>query len=196
MRCNNCGIDFDGKDLDHYLCSSCEKEYSFAMSVDEDLPKLSPENQASRAVRGVVKWFSKEKGYGFIVGNDKVERYFHVKDIVGAKLPDNGDTVTFIAITADKGPKATEINIVTVNSNGGKVKCNHCGKEMIPRIITGPPIITTKGGWTPVPVKSICPFCASDYKHFSRQWFGSPLEMVGSIIAFIIIAFVAIAFLK
>jgi ribosomal protein S27E len=44
--------------------------------------------------------------------------------------------------------------------------CSSCGKKMIPRIITGPPLIHGQGGWTPVPKKSICPFCGATHKTF------------------------------
>ena len=40
-----------------------------------------------------------------------------------------------------------------------RVVCQHCQKKMIPRIITGPPLVRPSHGWTPVPKKSICPFC-------------------------------------
>ena len=57
----------------------------------------------------------------------------------------------------------------TRNSRGKhdeRVICKSCGKKMIPRIITGPPVIRPQSGWTPVPKKSVCPFCASTYQKF------------------------------
>jgi len=44
--------------------------------------------------------------------------------------------------------------------------CHGCGKKIIPRIITGPPILHGQGGWTPVPKKSICPFCGTTHRKF------------------------------
>jgi hypothetical protein len=44
--------------------------------------------------------------------------------------------------------------------------CGSCGKKMIPRIITGPPLVHGQGSWTPVPKKSICPFCGVTHRKF------------------------------
>lgn len=46
-------------------------------------------------MKGTIKWFSTDKGYGFITGNDNQDRYFHVQAIVGSELPNPGDIVTF-----------------------------------------------------------------------------------------------------
>jgi len=47
-----------------------------------------------------------------------------------------------------------------------RVTCQHCDKKMIPRIITGPPVIRPTHGWTPVPKKSVCPFCGGLHMKF------------------------------
>ena len=47
-----------------------------------------------------------------------------------------------------------------------RVSCSSCKKKMVPRIITGPPIIRLVHGWTPVPKKSVCPFCAKVHQKF------------------------------
>lgn len=47
-----------------------------------------------------------------------------------------------------------------------RVVCVHCHKKMVPRIITGPPLVRPSHGWTPVPKKSVCPFCAGTHMTF------------------------------
>lgn len=114
-------------------------------------------------MQGKVKWFSEEKGYGYIVANDGQEHYFNIRDIQGADLPRNGDIVSFESRQGNKGPKASSVSIVskaeTSKGNRGndeRVTCTHCGKKMVPRIIT----------YRGEPSKSVCPFCAGTYKDF------------------------------
>ena len=46
-------------------------------------------------MRGVVKWFSAEKGYGFITDENGEDYYFNVQGIKGVALPSNGDSVSY-----------------------------------------------------------------------------------------------------
>ena len=123
-------------------------------------------------MEGKIKWFSEEKGYGFIFGNDGKDRFFHVSAVTGAVLPNNGDQVTFDSMIGKKGLKAQNVVISkTQTGNSSKrsderVICKSCDKKMIPRVITGPPLVHGHG-WTPVPKKSICPFCGNIYQKFS-----------------------------
>jgi cold shock CspA family protein len=62
-------------------------------------------------VTGKVKWFSKEKGYGFITDSKGQDYYFHVKNVKGSELPMDGAGVEFIARTGHKGLAASEVSI-------------------------------------------------------------------------------------
>ena len=140
-------------------------------------------------MEGKVKWFSEEKGFGFIVGSDGVERFFGVRDIEGVELPNNGASVIFDPAEGKKGPRATKVSITKkgARSSDERVTCGNCGKKMIPRIITGPPLVHGKGSWTPVPKKSVCPFCGAVHQEFPAST-GEKAGLVIFIIVFIIIA--------
>lgn len=140
-------------------------------------------------MEGKVKWFSEAKGFGFIVGNDGEERFFGVRDIKGADLPNNGDSVAFDVAEGKKGPKATNVTITKKGEGRSdeRATCSSCGKKMIPRIITGPPLVHGQGSWTPVPKKSVCPFCGSIHQKFPPSM-GEKIGLVIFIIIFVIIA--------
>lgn len=55
---------------------------------------------------GVVKWFSEDKGYGFITDRNNKDYYFHVSDIKGALLPEKGQNVHFNTESTPKGYRA------------------------------------------------------------------------------------------
>jgi CspA family cold shock protein len=61
---------------------------------------------------GTVKWFSDEKGFGFITPADGSKDLFvHHSDIVadGFRTLAEGAQVTYEATAGDKGPKATNV---------------------------------------------------------------------------------------
>ncbi len=60
---------------------------------------------------GNVKWFSNEKGYGFIEQEDGEDVFVHHSDIEGDgyKTLKQGEMVEYEIIEADKGPKAQSV---------------------------------------------------------------------------------------
>lgn len=63
------------------------------------------------ATSGVVKWFSKSKGYGFIVTPDGEEIFVHFSSISGRgyRTLEAGDRVTFEAMAGSKGLQAFQV---------------------------------------------------------------------------------------
>lgn len=70
-------------------------------------------------MRGTVKWFSTEKGYGFIERDEGEDVFVHHSDIQGTGFKDlnEGEEVEFDLTEGPKGPKAE--NVVRLNESGG-----------------------------------------------------------------------------
>ncbi len=121
-------------------------------------------------MRGKVKWFSKEKGNGYILGDDNQDYHFHVRNLNGTDLPDNGDSVSFEPSTNKRGIIAIDVRILLKNNTSNssqnsdpRVTCVSCRRKITPRVITYKPTFHLRG--TDLPKKTICPYCGADYMH-------------------------------
>ena len=66
-------------------------------------------------MRGKVKWFNNQKGYGFITRDDGAGDVFvHYSAVTGQGFKSlvEGDSVEFEVIESDKGPKAANVSKV------------------------------------------------------------------------------------
>ncbi len=61
--------------------------------------------------QGKVKWFSAEKGYGFIEQESGSDLFVHVNDVGGAVL-NEGDNVEFEVGEGKKGPCAQDVKVI------------------------------------------------------------------------------------
>jgi len=57
---------------------------------------------------GTVKWYDKEKGYGFILANQE-DCFVHAKQIHYGEVLTSGDTVEFRLAKSPKGPVAKDV---------------------------------------------------------------------------------------
>ena len=66
-------------------------------------------------VRGKVKWFKPEKGFGFIERQNGNDIFFHFKSLnmAGFKTIEAGKSVEFDMVDNPKGPEAKEIVVVS-----------------------------------------------------------------------------------
>ena len=65
----------------------------------------------SDKVLGTVKWFNKQKGYGFIEQDAGGDVFVHFSAIVGDgfKNLEEGERVEFEVVQGDKGPQAKDV---------------------------------------------------------------------------------------
>ncbi len=62
-------------------------------------------------MKGTVKWFNSEKGYGFITSEDGQDIFVHYSAISaeGFKSLNEGDEVEFEVTEGDRGPQASNV---------------------------------------------------------------------------------------
>ncbi len=62
-------------------------------------------------MKGKVKWFNNEKGYGFITGEDGNDVFVHYTAISGDgfKSLEEEQEVEFEVVEGEKGPQASEV---------------------------------------------------------------------------------------
>jgi cold shock CspA family protein len=83
-----------------------------ANEIERELIAQSVADREKDKFRGEVKWFSDEKGYGYISffesGIEKTA-YFSVRDVQVAYLPERGDDVSFRIRSGLQGAEAYDI---------------------------------------------------------------------------------------
>ncbi|MCA9765588.1 MAG: cold-shock protein [Carnobacterium sp.] len=64
--------------------------------------------------KGIVKWFSNEKGYGFIEYDDQNDVFVHFTGIEGddVKTLSEGQSVSFRIVEGTRGPQATSVVVI------------------------------------------------------------------------------------
>ncbi|EZH64949.1 cold-shock protein [Bacillaceae bacterium JMAK1] len=62
-------------------------------------------------MKGTVKWFNAEKGFGFIEREDGDDVFVHFSAIQtdGFKTLEDGETVEFEIVEGDRGPQAANV---------------------------------------------------------------------------------------
>jgi CspA family cold shock protein len=111
LQCKNCGARFiltvtEQREMaergqpvsDPELCPNCRQ-------------KGAATTAASGRQRGQVKWFSRQKGYGFIIVEGSGEEIFvHRTALEGLYSLEEGQKVEFEVETTPKGPEAVRVS--------------------------------------------------------------------------------------
>lgn len=63
-------------------------------------------------MRGNVKFFSPQKGFGFVTGPDGVDRHFGQRELPKGYVPQSGDEIDFSSGRGPKGPNATRVKLI------------------------------------------------------------------------------------
>ena len=68
----------------------------------------------SSRVKGVVKWFNGEKGYGFITPEEGPDLFVHYSEIqaTGYRSLNEGDKVEFDITDGKKGKQASAVTVI------------------------------------------------------------------------------------
>lgn len=95
---------------------------------------LTVENTPEKKT-GLIKWFSVEKGYGYITNRNNEDLYFGVKDIIGANLPEYGDKVEYEEYVGREEHFAARDILILERKNPSfkKIHCDSCQLEVKPK---------------------------------------------------------------
>lgn len=132
-------------------------------------------------MKGTVKWFSAQKGYGYILSNNNEEHYFNIQAVHGEQLPEAGDIVEFTAYQGNKSLNAKHIHVLTdkisatqnaVHDTSHKIKepkvrCLSCNRKMVPMVVYEQHVVL-KGTYAS---HSICPHCSTTYQQLEDGCF-------------------------
>lgn len=92
----------------------------FVYTVNKRIRLIEPINFHRRIIMtsGKVKWFSNQKGYGFIEYNDHDDVFVHFTGIEkeGFKTLKEGQSVEFSIVEGNRGPQATQVREVETSS--------------------------------------------------------------------------------
>ena len=86
--------------------------WAFSDSSKENCSTSQRDIEASDVLeKGIVKWFSDKKGYGFIIRESGDDLFVHHSAIVGEgfKTLNEGDQVEFTVTQEEKGPAASDV---------------------------------------------------------------------------------------
>ncbi|MBQ9258284.1 MAG: hypothetical protein IJ187_00340 [Neisseriaceae bacterium] len=146
-------------------------------------------------MKGMIKFYNKDKGFGFVVGENNQDYYFNQKVIPFGHIPTSGDMIEFEVSDKPTSNKHKEPTIAKMTmtgeqaagmnntNNDNRVECPHCHKRIMPRLVT----------YAGRADRSLCPLCGSVIAEFVQE--NHPLKISKWVLAFIVFALVIAMFL-
>lgn len=67
-------------------------------------------------MEGTVKWFNRQKGYGFIAGDDDQEYFVHHTSLAEGTFIRDNDKVSFDPDKGERGPVAKNVKLLEKGS--------------------------------------------------------------------------------
>lgn len=81
--------------------------------AEEEIPEHFGVKEEGKRVKGTVKFFNPNKGFGFITGDDGKEYYVNESGLKEGVDIDSGDRVSFKVVYETQGPKAEEVEKIS-----------------------------------------------------------------------------------
>ena len=141
-------------------------------------------------MKGKIKFFKEQEGYGFILGENGNEYYFNVHDIKSFDTPPKmGDLAEFnvkeskaknkkdkaVDVAITKGESTESILRKANRRRDDRITCPHCGRKIIPRLVT----------YSGAPEQSLCPYCGNRIEIF----FGGYVQIAIFVIVLVVFLF-------
>ena len=80
-------------------------------------------------MEGIVKWFNRQKGYGFITGDDEQEYFVHHSALAEGTFIRDNDRVSFEPADSEKGKQAQNVTLLQKGSEIEKEKEETFGEK-------------------------------------------------------------------
>jgi CspA family cold shock protein len=95
-------------------CAECGTPFALAgKEKPERCPMCERIAPAAGRKRGIVKWYSRGKGYGFITGVDGADVFLHKSGLREEQAPRAGQLVEFAVEHGPRGAQAVEVEALT-----------------------------------------------------------------------------------
>ena len=129
-------------------------------------------------MKGIIKWFSPEKGYGYIQSESNENHYFSLQALTQQITPHEGDQVEFTSYQGKKSLNAKEIKIIAESHSTAysslkkrnqepKVLCIGCNRKMRPLLVYEEHIFKKDTYLS----HSVCPYCSTTYEKIADDCF-------------------------